>query len=73
MYQLGFDFQAVPGFRLEQEQRLGTPLVAQNELLLLRRKVSQKYFVPSGRSSRYVITTSMWEKDVGPREIGLCV
>src|SRR2546427_6018297 len=50
MYQLGFDFQAVPPTLASNRSGLGTPWVAQTSFCSCSERSPQKYFVPSGRS-----------------------
>src|SRR5713101_7458441 len=69
MYQLGFDFQAVPPTFASNKSGLGTPWVAQTSFCSCSERSPQKYFVPSGRSQIRPSTTSI--EDVGPRELGL--
>ena len=71
MYQLGFDFQAVPpGFRLEQigfRHALSRP----NEFLLLLRKVSAKILRALRTEPDASIHDFNMREDVGFRELGL--
>src|SRR5712692_6323615 len=69
MYQLGFDFQAVPPAFASNRSGFGTPWVAQTSFCSCSERSPQKYFVPSGRSQIRPSTTSI--EDVGPRELGL--
>jgi hypothetical protein len=62
MYQLGFDFQAVPPTFASNRSGWGTPWVAQTSFCSCSERSPQKYFVPSGRSQIRPSTTSIWEK-----------
>jgi hypothetical protein len=50
MYQLGFDFQAVPPTFVSNRSGFGAPWVAQTSFCSYSERSPQKYLVPSGRS-----------------------
>src|SRR6267142_1694010 len=73
MYQLGFDFQAVPPTFASNKSGLGTPWVAQTSFCSCSERSPQKYSVPSGRSQIRPSTTSMWEKTSVLGKLACCV
>src|SRR5215468_10948164 len=50
IYQLGFDFQAVPPTFASKRSGFGAPWVAQTSFCSCSERSPQKYLVPSGRS-----------------------
>src|SRR5437870_13398902 len=71
MYQLGFDFQAVPPTFASNRSGWGTPWAAQTSFCSCSERSPQKYFVPSGRSQIRPIHDFDVGEDVGLRELGL--
>jgi len=73
MYQLGFDFQAVPPTFASNRSGFGTPWVAQTSFCSCSERSPQKCFVPYGRSQIRPSTTSMWEKTSVLGNLDCCV
>src|ERR1700761_2529515 len=73
MYQLGFDFHAVPPAFASNRSGLGTPWVDQTSFCSCSERSPQKYFVPSGHRQIRPSTTSMWEKTSVFGKLDCCV
>src|SRR5882672_10440364 len=71
MYQLGFDFQAVPPTFASNRSGFGTPCVAQTSLFSCSGKSPAKSSMPSGSNQMRPSLTSMWEKTAVLGKIGL--
>ena len=62
MYQLGFDFHAVPGALRLNRSGAGVAWVAQTSFCSCSGRSPAKYAVPDGSSQMRPSATSMWEK-----------
>ena len=71
MYQLGFDFQAVPPTFASNRSGFGAPWVAQTSFCSCSERSPQKYLVPSGRSQIRPSDDFYVGENVGLRELGL--
>src|SRR6266404_5203834 len=71
MYQLGFDFQAVPPTFASNRSGWGTPWAAQTSFCSCSERSPQKYFVPFRTQPDTSIHDFDVGEDVGLRELGL--